>query len=118
MTKNKNEITVLMKKVRQFSEERDWTKFQNPKDLAIALILEAGEVLEPFRFKSDFDKDELAKELADVLNILLRLADIVGIDLVYWFDKKLEENAEKYPIKTFYGVNKKYSEVNKNVTLH
>ena len=68
-----------------------------------------------------------------MLNILLRLADIVGIDLVYWFDKKLEENAAKYPIKTFYGVNMKYSEVskrgfgtilvknsevNKNVALH
>lgn len=106
-----SELNILMKKVRTFSEERDWTKFHNPKDLAIALILEAGEVLEPFRFKSDFNKEELAKELADVLNILLRLADILEIDLAQWFDKKMEENAAKYPVEKCYGTNLKYSEV-------
>jgi len=106
-----NEFNILTKKVRKFSEDRDWTKFHNPKDLAIALVLESSEVLEPFRFKSDFDKDELAKELADVLNIVLRLADTLDIDLIHWFDKKMEENAEKYPIEKFRGVNLKYSEV-------
>ncbi len=106
-----SEISILMKKVRMFSEQRDWTKFHNPKDLAIALVLEASEVLEPFRFKSCFDRNELAKELADVLNILLRLADVLDIDIVHWFDKKMIENEEKYPVEKFYGVNIKYSEV-------
>ena len=106
-----NEIKILMNRTREFSEERDWTKFHNPKDLAIALVLEASEVLEPFRFKLDFDKNELAKELADVLNVLLRLADVLEIDLIHWFDKKMVENGEKYPVEKFYGVNLKYSEV-------
>jgi dCTP diphosphatase len=106
-----NEINLLKRKVREFSEERDWTKFHNPKDLAIALVLEASEVLEPFRFKSHFDNSELAKELADVLNILLRLADVLDIDLIHWFDQKMAENREKYPIEKFYGVNLKYSEI-------
>jgi len=106
-----NEINILKGKVRKFSEDRDWTKFHNPKDLAIALVLEAGEVLEPFRFKSHFDKKELAKELADVLNVLLRLADVLDIDLIHWFDQKMIENEEKYPVEKFYGSNLKYSEV-------
>jgi len=101
----------MIKKVRKFSEDRDWTKFHNPKDLAIALVLESNEVLEPFRFKVDFDKDELAKELADVLNIVLRLADTQDIDLLYWFNKKMEENEAKYPVEKSYGVNLKYSEI-------
>lgn len=106
-----NEINLLMEKVRTFSEERDWTKYHNPKDLAIALVLEAAEVLEPFRFKSDFNQEEMAKELADVLNILLRLADVLEIDLIEWFELKMQENAKKYPVEKCYGKNLKYTEV-------
>lgn len=106
-----NEINRLMEKTRNFSEQRDWTKFHNPKDLAIALVLEATEVLDPFRFKNEFQKEELAKELADVLNILLRLADVLEIDLIEWFDLKMQENATKYPVEKCYGKNLKYTEV-------
>lgn len=107
-----NEINILTNKVREFSKERDWTKFHNPKDLAIALVLEASEVLEPFRFKVDFDKEVLSKELADVLNVLLRLTDVLEIDLIYWFNLKMQENSKKYPIEKVYGKNLKYTEVN------
>jgi NTP pyrophosphatase (non-canonical NTP hydrolase) len=113
----KNEIKQLMHKVRSFSEERAWTKFHNPKDLAIALVLEANEVLEPFRFKDDFKYEDVAKEVVDVLNIVLRLSDILKIDLVYWFNKKMKENEFKYPINKFYGKNLKYSEEDKNALM-
>ncbi len=106
-----NEINELSKKVKKFIEERDWVKYQTPKDLAIALVLEAGEVLEPFRFKNNFNKEETAKELADVLNIVLCLADIIEIDLIYWFNQKLMENELKYPIEKVYGKNIKYTEI-------
>jgi dCTP diphosphatase len=106
-----NEINELMKEVRKFSEERNWTQFHNPKDLAIALALEAGEVLEHFRFKEDFNKKEVAKEISDVLNCLLRLSDILKIDLISCFKEKMKENNKKYPVKNFYGKNLKYSEV-------
>ncbi|MBT5021674.1 nucleotide pyrophosphohydrolase, partial [Candidatus Woesearchaeota archaeon] len=56
-----NEITSLKDRTRAFSKERDWEQYHNPKDLAIALVLEATEVLEPFRFKTEFNKEELAK---------------------------------------------------------
>ena len=106
-----NEITQLQRKVREFSEKRNWTQFHSPKDLSIALLLEASEVLENFRFKQECNKDAIAKELADVLNVLLRLSDVLSIDLLYWFDRKMQENEAKYPIEKFYGRNLKYSEV-------
>ncbi|MAG39732.1 nucleotide pyrophosphohydrolase [Candidatus Pacearchaeota archaeon] len=107
-----NEINQMTLKVRQFSEERDWLKFHNPKDLAIALALEASEVLEHFRFKEEGDRIGLAEELADVLNVLLRLADILEIDIVDFFDKKIEKNALNYPIEKAKGNNLKYTELN------
>jgi dCTP diphosphatase len=106
-----NEINKLKFAVREFSEKRNWTQFHNPKDLAIALALEAGEVLEHFRFKQDFHKLNLSKELADVLNCLLRLSDVLEIDLISCFDEKMKENEIKYPVDKFYGKNLKYSEV-------
>ena len=107
-----NEISELTDKVKEFTKNRNWGQFHNPKDLAIALLLEASEVLEHFRFKTEFDKDEIAKELSDVLNIVLLFSDTLGIDIVYWFNRKLEENGEKYPIEKFYGKNQKYGDVN------
>ena len=105
------EIKLLMEQTRKFSKDRDWTKFHNPKDLAIALVLEASEVLDLFRFKTNADCVKLSCELADVLNILLRLADVLDIDLINAFEKKMQENEHKYPVEKFYGKNLKYSEV-------
>lgn len=107
----KNDINELTQKVKDFIQERDWDKFQKPKDLAIALVLEANEVLEHFRFKEDFNKEEISKELSDVLNFLLVLTDVLNIDLVESFNQKLEENAKKYPVEKCYGLNKKYDEL-------
>ncbi|MBT5022907.1 nucleotide pyrophosphohydrolase [Candidatus Woesearchaeota archaeon] len=113
-----NEINILMERVRKFSEVREWGQFHNPKDLAIALVLEANEVLELFRFKQESDfvcEKEIAKELADVLNIVLRMADVLGIDLIYWFDQKMRENEQKYPVEHCCGKNLKYNEINKEI---
>jgi dCTP diphosphatase len=104
----------LTEAVRKFAQERDWEKFHNPKDLAIALVLEANEVLEHFRFKKideAISQAEIAKEIADVFIYVLRLSDVLEIDLIYWFEAKMKENATKYPVSTFYGSNKKYNEV-------
>jgi NTP pyrophosphatase (non-canonical NTP hydrolase) len=107
----KTEIEQMTLKVRKFSEKRDWLKFHNPKNLAIALVLEANEVLEPFRFREDYDREKLAEEIADVLNILLRLADVLEIDISYFFNKKITDNDVKYPIDKSFGKNLKYTEL-------
>ncbi len=108
----KDDIEELTQKVREFSKERNWNQFHTPKELAIALTLEANEVLELFRFKNEFNQESISKEIADVLNLLLLLSDILKIDLVENFNKKLEENAKKYPVEKCYGLNKKYTELN------
>jgi len=105
-------IPEYTKEVEEFIKERNWDQYQNPKDVAIAMVIEAGEVLEHFRFRQEpKDKDELGKELADVFIYLLNLSNKLELDLDKWFHTKLEENRKKYPVEKFYGQNKKYDEV-------
>jgi len=114
-------INELKEKIKKFCDERDWDQFHNAKDLATALIIEAAELLEHFRWKTPqeekalFDNPEKKKhiedEMADVLYFLIRLAQRFDIDLSEALDKKMEENNKKYPIDKFKGSNKKYNEI-------
>ncbi|MBT7903227.1 nucleotide pyrophosphohydrolase [Candidatus Woesearchaeota archaeon] len=106
-----NEINLLKEKVKKFSVDRDWEQYHSPKELAIALVLESSEVLDLFRFKENANPDSVALELADVLNILLRLSDVLNLDIIYWFEKKMAENEKKYPISKCHGLSKKYDEL-------
>jgi NTP pyrophosphatase (non-canonical NTP hydrolase) len=108
----------LIKAVLAFRDARDWRQFHNPKDLAISICLEAAELLEPFQWKrsgdvADFLNDEqnrrrVGEEMADVLILLVSLADVLGIDLVEAARAKLEENARKYPVERAKGNARKY----------
>lgn len=101
-----------------FRDERDWKQFHNPKDLAISLILEAGEVMEHFQWKNTKEieqhikekKDEIGDELADVFLHLLLMSHDMDIDLIKAFHTKMEQNRKKYPIEKVLGKNKKYTE--------
>ncbi len=105
-------IQEYANEVNTFIDERDWGKYQHPKDVAIALSIEAGEILEHFRFKQEpKNKEALGEELADVFIYLVSLAHRLGLDLDDCFRKKLELNRKKYPVDKFYGKNKKYDEV-------
>jgi NTP pyrophosphatase (non-canonical NTP hydrolase) len=116
--KNIQEIKDFAKK---YCEERDWDQFHGAKELAIALIIEASELLEPFRFKSELEVEELFKnpkkreeiedEMADILYFLTRLAQKYDIDLAEAFERKMEKSAKKYPIEKAKGSNKKYNEL-------
>jgi NTP pyrophosphatase (non-canonical NTP hydrolase) len=102
-----------------FRDERDWKQFHNPKDLAIALSLEAAEVLELMQWKAGQEladhiekkKGDLADELSDVLHAVLLLAADHDIDLGDAFLKKLEKNRKKYPVHKAHGQAKKYTEL-------
>jgi NTP pyrophosphatase (non-canonical NTP hydrolase) len=97
----------LAHELRRFAAERDWEQFHTPKNLAISLAVEAGELLEHFQWGSDADiaarlrspdgRDAVAEELADVLIYLVRLADVAGIDLLEAASAKLAANAARYP---------------------
>jgi NTP pyrophosphatase (non-canonical NTP hydrolase) len=114
-----DQIKVLRDKLRQFAAERDWDKFHSPKNLAMALSVEAAELLEHFQWLSDAESTALApekcakirEELADVLLYLIRLADKLDIDLATAAADKLSVNAQKYPVQKARGSSKKYSEL-------
>ncbi|HSX43255.1 MAG TPA: nucleotide pyrophosphohydrolase [Candidatus Saccharimonadales bacterium] len=109
----------LQKAIRTFCDDRDWDQFHNPKDLSISLALEAAEVLEHFQWKNDAEmrrhvvdhKTEVSEELADVFYWVLLLANKLDINLVDAFDKKMLQNAAKYPVAKAKGSHKKYSEL-------
>ena len=114
-------VERLKRMVKKFSEDRDWDKYHNAKDLAIGVVTESSELLQRFRFKSNKEIDSLLKspdarreiggEIADTLYFLLRLAQCYGFDLSTELRKKIKKNEDRYPIKTAKGSNKKYDEL-------
>ncbi len=111
----------LVNAVLAFRDERDWRQFHNPKDLAISISLEAAELLEHFQWKtpaeiaaaleSEAERMRVAEEMADVLILLISMADVVGVDLVEAGRRKLAENARKYPVDRAKGNARKYDEI-------
>jgi NTP pyrophosphatase (non-canonical NTP hydrolase) len=114
-------VEQLKQLVKKFSEERDWSKYHNAKDLSIGIVTEASELLQQFRFKSQkeveslfnspYSKERIYEEIADIFYFLLRLSERYNIDLSSELRKKLEKNAKKYPVSKFKGSNKKYDEL-------
>ena len=102
----------------QFAEERDWEQFHTPKNMAMALSVEAAELLEVFQWltpeqSADLTADQRAavdEEIADVFIYLVRLCDLLGIDLMDAAWRKLDKNREKYPADKVRGSASKYTE--------
>jgi NTP pyrophosphatase (non-canonical NTP hydrolase) len=111
-------LKSLLKTVLKFRDERDWKQFHTFKDLAVTLALEAAEVLEHAQWKSEKEiraylrshKSHVADELADVLHVLLLLAEHAQIDLAKAFEAKMKQNRAKYPVHKARGSAKKYTE--------
>ena len=113
------ELEALRGQVREFVHERDWRQFHSPKNLAMALAVEAAELMEVFQWKTEDesrapDAKALAAasdEIADVLIYLVRIADELGIDPVAEARRKLAVNAIKYPVDKSRGSARKYDEL-------
>ena len=119
MTHTNGTLETLRIRLARFAAERDWDQFHNPKNLAMAVAGEAGELVEHFQWL-DFEqaqnlpqttRDEVALECADVLLFLLRLCDRLDIDLGAAAEKKLELNAKKYPVEKSRGRATKYNKL-------
>ena len=113
------DLEKIKKTLRKFTEERDWEQFHNPKNLATALSVEASELLEIFQWSNDGGlneindlkkREEIEKEIADIFNYLIKLVDILDMDLEKVALDKIKENAEKYPIETSKGKSVKYTD--------
>lgn len=115
------DLEALKQQVRQFAAARDWQRFHTPKNLAMAMIVEAAELVEQFQWLTPEESANLStekheavrQEMADVLIYLVRLADILEIDLLDSAHAKIEINARKYPIDKSYGNAEKYSSFSK-----
>jgi NTP pyrophosphatase (non-canonical NTP hydrolase) len=107
------DIEEITKELIKFRNERDWEQFHNPKDLALAINIEAGELLELFLWKKaeDANKEKVKEELADVLAFSFLLADKYGFDVKQMVLDKIKKNGEKYPVDKAKGTAKKYDEL-------
>lgn len=110
-------LDQLRNRVNQFVEERDWSQFHSPKNLAMAMIVEAAEVVEHFQWMTEQESRKLdaettkqvGQELSDTFVYLLRIAEVCGIDLIEAANQKIDLNALKYPVEKAKGSNAKYT---------
>jgi NTP pyrophosphatase (non-canonical NTP hydrolase) len=114
-----NSLESLRDALRAFAAERDWDQFHSPKNLAMALSVEAAELLELFQWLSEADSRKLeaarkaaaSEEIADVLLYLIRLSDTLDIDPIAAAERKIALNAEKYPVEKARGTSRKYTDL-------
>jgi len=108
-----NDIKEIIQELVKFRDARDWSQFHNPKDLAVALNIEAGELLENFLWKSpeQADPEKVREELADVLAYAFLMAEKYDFDIKEIMLEKIKKNNEKYPVEKAKGTAKKYTDL-------
>jgi NTP pyrophosphatase (non-canonical NTP hydrolase) len=116
-----SDLSEIKDRLRVFARERDWDQFHSPKNLSMAIACEAGELLELFQWLSESDSrgimkdaneaNRIRQEMADILIYLIRLADILDIELEDAVIQKIDLNAVKYPVATSKGTARKYTEL-------
>ncbi|MHB1301459.1 MAG: nucleotide pyrophosphohydrolase [Burkholderiales bacterium] len=106
------EIAEIVEALLKFRDERDWEQFHNPKDLALAISIEAAELLELFLWKSheQADSEKVREELADIFAFSFLLAEKYGFDVKEIVLSKIEKNKLKYPADKARGSARKYTE--------
>jgi NTP pyrophosphatase (non-canonical NTP hydrolase) len=108
-----NDIEEITKAIVEFRNDRDWEQFHNPKDLAIALTIEASELLEAFIWKESnaADQNKIKEELADVFAYAFLMADKCNLNVKEIVLEKIQKNSEKYPVEKAKGNSREYNEL-------
>lgn len=102
----------IMNELKEFNRERDWGKFHTPDNLAKSISIEAAELLECFQWSStEYNKDDVYEELADVFTYCFQMAISLGVNPEEIILKKLEKTKNKYPINKSKGVSTKYNKL-------
>jgi dCTP diphosphatase len=112
-------LDELKQRIRTFALDRHWERYHTPKNLAMALIAEAGELVERFQWLSPEEsahlpperREQVRQEIADVFIYLIRLADLLDMDLLQAAADKIELNGQKYPVDKARGNSAKYDEL-------
>lgn len=113
------EIDSLTAELREFATKRDWEQFHSPKNLSCALVVEAAELLELFQWMKEDESRQIKgktlarveDEIADIQIYLLRLSDVLGINIPEVVKMKMDKNEVKYPVEKARGSSKKYNEL-------
>ncbi len=114
-----DQLQSLINKIRSFAKERDWEQYHSPKNVSMALAVEASELMEHFQWLSQDESrnlteeklKEVSQEVADVFLYLLRISDELDIDLLEVAENKISLNEQKYPVEKSRGNAKKYTEL-------
>ena len=101
----------MRNRIRKFRDDREWSQFHTPANLAKAISIESAELLENFLWDNNYDKEEVCNELADVMIYCLQMADSLGVNIEEIMDKKMDKNEKKYPVEKAKGTSKKYTEL-------
>lgn len=117
MSVTSDSLHQLRERINAFVAERDWAQFHTPKNLAMAMIVEAAELVEQFQWDTPAEsqvltpekREAVSHELADTFVYLLRIAEVLQIDLVEAAHQKIDLNAKKYPVEKAKGSNTKYT---------
>lgn len=112
-------IDELTARIRDFVAARDWQQYHNPKDMAVAIAAEAGELMQHFVWQQPDQltarvrehRDEIASEIADVGILLFEMADLLGMRLGDVMAAKIANNEQRYPVEKARGNNRKYDEL-------
>ena len=113
-----DQLEQLRERLARFASDRDWDQFHSPKNLSMALIVEASELVEYFQWLTEQQSKNLPvekhqaieEEIADIFIYLIRISDKLDIDLIKAANKKIEKNKLKYPAEQVKGSSKKYTE--------
>ncbi len=111
-----SDIQHIIDFITDFRNQRNWAQFHNPKDLALALSIEAAELNELYLWKKDkeidaIDREKISDELADILVYAFFLAEKYGFDVKNIIMKKMEKNARKYPVDKSKNLATKYTDL-------
>jgi NTP pyrophosphatase (non-canonical NTP hydrolase) len=107
------DLKTITQSIIAFNQQRDWTQFHNPKDLSLAISIEAAELNQLFLWKGadEVDKQKVEHELADVLIFAFTLAHTLNLDIPEIIHRKLQMNEIKYPVEKSKGSSKKHTEL-------
>jgi len=99
-------------RIRKFTEDRDWSQFHSPANLAKSISIEANELLECFQWdEENYDREHVIEELADVIVYCQDMLDVLELDVDQIVNDKMEMNEKKYPVEDAKGNAKKYTEM-------
>lgn len=101
-----------MERIKKFRDDRDWQQFHTPSNLAKAISIESGELLEEFLWDNDnFNLQNVKEELADVMIYCIHMANALDVNIEYIINMKMDKNEMKYPVEKSKGKSTKYTEL-------